>query len=188
MRLDHLIWPKVGWGYMEPHESVFDVFRYIKDNINPQNWLEIGFHLGHSTTYTLEILPDVNVKSLGVTKCRNADRYEIGDNLKVIYGDRFDYFLGDPPNAIELFKDQINFDIALIDGDHKYESVVNDIKHCLELKIPYLLLDNCELKQVKYAAEEYLEVYNYKEFVYDSYWNGHELLEMRLYHVLPDGV
>jgi predicted O-methyltransferase YrrM len=182
MRLDHLIWPKVGWGYMEPHESVFDIFRYIRDTINPKTWLEIGFHLGHSTTYTLEIMPEVKLTGIGITKCRNADRYEIGDNMKSMYSDRFEYFLGDPPDVRKLLKGR-TFDVAFVDGDHKYESAVNDITACMEMKVPYILVDNCELERVNSACKDYLGMYKHDKFLYDSYWNGHKMLEARLYHV-----
>lgn len=181
MKLDHLIWPKVGWGYMENHESVFEIFRHIKNTIDPKTWLEIGFHLGHSTTYTLE-LTDAKVSAVGVTKCRNANRYEIGDNLKSIYPGRFEYFLGDPPNIKELFKGR-TFDVAFVDGDHKYESAISDITACMEMKVPHILVDNCELPQVNLACKDTLGMYNYDKFLYDSYWNGHRLLEARLYHV-----
>ena len=184
MNLEHLNWPWTGWGYMGAHESVFDIFRHIKNTVDPKTWLEIGFHLGHSTTYTLE-LTDAKVTALGMEKCRNGDRYEIGDRMVSIYGDRFEYFLGKdplPPNPRELLKGR-TFDVAFVDGDHKYESACNDIDVCMEMKIPYILIDNCELSQVAYAADEKLEVYNYDKFLYDSYWNGHEILEARLYHV-----
>lgn len=185
MKLDHLIWPKEGWGYMENHESVFNIFRNVRDIANPKTWLEIGFHLGHSTTYTLEIMPQVKVTGIGVTKCRNADRYQIGNNMISIYGNRFEYFLGDPPNIRELLKGR-TFDVAFVDGDHSYKSAVNDITACMEMKIPYILIDNCELGRVNLACEDTLGVYKYDKFLYDSYWNGHEMLEARLYHVQYD--
>lgn len=192
MKLDHLIWPKEGWGYMENHESVFNIFRHIKNTVNPKTWLEIGFHLGHSTTYTLE-LTDAKVVGIGVTKCRNANRYEIGESLKAIYPDRFEYFLGDPPNVRKLWKSKTfdligisQFEGAFVDGNHSYRDCKNDITTCMEMKIPYILVDNCELGQVNLACEDTLGMYNYDKFLYDNYWNGHELLEARLYHVQYD--
>lgn len=182
MKLDHLIWPRVGWGYMEAHESTFNVFRHVSNVAKPKTWLEIGFHLGHSTTYTLEIMPEVKVTGLGVTNCSNANRYEIGDNMKSIYGDRFEYYLGDPPDIRHLLKGR-TFDVAFIDGDHKYGSAVNDITACMEMKIPYILVDNCELGQVNLACEDTLGVYNYDKLLYNSTWSGAQILEARLYHV-----
>lgn len=184
MKLDHLIWPWTGWGYMQPHESVFDIFRYIEDTVHPKRWLEIGFHLGHSTTYTLE-LTNAKVFAVGQTHCRNADRYEIGETMRAIYPDRFEYFLGNPPDVRKLFKGQ-TFDVAFVDGDHKYESAANDISACMEMKVPYILIDNCETKTVNYAADELLGVYKYDKFLYDCNWSGPKKLEARLYHVQYD--
>ena len=184
MKLDHLIWPWTGWGYMGPHESVFDMFRAVKEKVNPQTWLEIGFHLGHSTTYTLE-LTDAKVTGIGVSFCKNADRAEVGNKLISIYGDRFEYFLGDPPNVRELLKGR-TFDGALVDGNHSYKDCKDDITACMEMKIPYILVDNCELGQVNLACEDTLGVYKYDKFLYDCYWNGHNMLEARLYYVQYD--
>ena len=191
MKLDHLIWPCDGWGYMQPNESVFNIFRHIKNTIDPKTWLEIGFHVGHSTTYTLE-LTDAKVSAVGMktpltwdTGYENFDRSEIGDKMKSIYGDRFEYFLADPPNLKKLFKGKL-FDLAFVDGDHNYEPCIYDISACMYLKIPYILIDNCEKPCVAMAAEEKLDLYNYETFLYDSHWNGHEKLEARLYHVQYD--
>lgn len=181
MKLDHLIWPWTGWGYMQPNESVFDIFRHIKKTVDPKTWLEIGFHLGHSTTYTLE-LTDAKVTGIGITKCKNANRYEIGDNMKSIYGDRFEYFLGDPPNLSELLKGR-TFDVAFVDGDHSYKSCRDDILAVMKMKVPYILVDNCETRTVSYAVDEQLEEYEYDKFLYDCTWSGPRKLEARLYHV-----
>ena len=59
MNLDGLIYPQDGWGYMPPTEEIFNIFKDVKDICNPKIGLEIGFYLGHSTTYQLEIFKDM---------------------------------------------------------------------------------------------------------------------------------
>lgn len=48
-----------------------------------------------------------------------------------------------------------DFDYAFIDGDHNYEGVSRDIKNCLQLEIPYLVIDNVTHSGVARAIEDY---------------------------------
>jgi predicted O-methyltransferase YrrM len=61
MNLDHLSFPDLGWGYMPATEEVFEAFRFVQSVYKPKSVLEIGFHIGHSTTYQLEIYSDARI-------------------------------------------------------------------------------------------------------------------------------
>jgi hypothetical protein len=183
MKLDHLIWPTVGWGYLPNSEEVFNIFRTIQKDIAPKSILEIGFHAGHSTTYMLELMSQANICTVGVSKVRRFDRSIVVETMKDMYQDRFECYLGDPPDVLQLFQDK-SFDLAFIDGDHTYVSVVKDINSCMTLQVPWLLLDNCERENVVSACDELLGVYKYQSFCYNSTWNDKtQTNEMRLYNV-----
>ncbi|MEK9698885.1 MAG: hypothetical protein VW270_24125, partial [Candidatus Poseidoniales archaeon] len=44
---------------MPPTDDVFRAFEWAQKLYKPKRVLEIGFHLGHSTTYQLEIYKDL---------------------------------------------------------------------------------------------------------------------------------
>tara|TARA_R110000868_G_scaffold232850_2_gene486506 strand:+ start:265 stop:831 length:567 start_codon:yes stop_codon:yes gene_type:complete len=183
MKLDHLIWPTIGWGYLPNSEPVFDIFRTVNQDIQPKSILEIGFHAGHSTTYMLELMPQADVSTVGIINARSFNRSIIVQTMKNIYQDRFDCYLGNPPDVLQLFQGR-SFDLAFIDGNHTYADVTKDIQSCMKLKIPYLLLDNCEKKTVARSCDEQLGIYKYKNFCYNSTWNNKtQINEMRLYNV-----
>jgi predicted O-methyltransferase YrrM len=166
MNIDHLPWPQTGWGYSPPTEDLLDIFRFVRDHINPKMILEIGFRYGHSATYQLELMPDASVVSFdpaeGITK------YEY--NMDLIYGGRFELHNTEGYNACKMF-DPGYFDFAYIDGSHNYEMVKADIKSCLELDIPWLLFDNVEHPEVRRAIEE-SSVYFYKKLCYNNTFKG----------------
>ena len=68
MNIEHLSFPDQGWGYMPATEEMFNVFRSCQERYHPKRVLEIGFHLGHSTTYQLEIYKDAELVSVSPYK------------------------------------------------------------------------------------------------------------------------
>ena len=65
MNLDHLVELEYGWGHLPPTKHIFDLFESVQEKLSPKNILEIGFHLGHSTTYLLEIFKQAKVTTVG---------------------------------------------------------------------------------------------------------------------------
>ena len=203
MNLDHLKYPKLGWGYMHPLESIFDAFRYCYENYNPTQVLEIGFHMGHSTTYQLEIYKNAKIKSISPhpeqyrpktllegNYVPPSDRQQMIETMKEIYGNRFGFISGktqEVANAIVEWNDQISikFDFALVDGSHFYPYVVQDVQLCLRLGIHCLLADNYNNPEVTQAFEEagYRKV---KEWIYtDNFKNCPEKTSIALVEYTP---
>jgi hypothetical protein len=188
MKLEHLTWPTEGWGYMPNTDEARAGFEYIKNWIKPDRILEIGFHVGHSTSYMLELMPNVKVDTIGVSgddelfvmkkKARHA--------MIRKYGDRFQCKLRNSAWVRQLFKEE--YDVAFIDGNHSKDMAAMDIHNCIKMKIPILLIDNCEKIPVQQAIEEF-DLDLIETFVYTSQWNGRlDHIEQRLYYVRTNNI
>lgn len=169
MNVDHLIFPNFGWGYMPPSKEVFSVFEYVQEKYKPTNVLEIGFHLGHSTTYMLNIFEQANMTSVSPDNenwdKRNFDRLK-GDvidpndrraaalSLYDLYGTRWQWVPGMShwAEVQEKVRKRGPFDMGLVDGSHSYTAVCHDIKLCEGIDV--LIADNWEKKEVRRAFEQ----------------------------------
>ena len=187
MRLDHLIWPKNGWGYMPAQEDVFAPFRYVQEHYKPKSIFEIGFCWGHSTTYQLEIMPQAKMVTLGPISEPNmrkerpdpALRLEQIKKMYEIYGDRekggrFQHLQG----KTHYLQNQIlqeftgRFDFALIDGYHYELQVETDVCLCEDLRIRTVLVDNWTSRQVGNTVLKRSDYKLVKEFPYTQVWKG----------------
>ena len=188
MNLEHLTWPTEGWGYMPNTAEAIASFEYIRDNIKPDRILEIGFHVGHSTSYMLELMPNVKVDTIGASghdelwemkkKARHA--------MMTRYGDRFQCEIRNSSWLLQLFNEQ--YDVAFIDGNHSKVCATRDIANCLKLNIPVLLIDNCERIAVRQAINEF-DLDLIETFMYTSQWNGRlDHIEQRLYYVRTNNI
>lgn len=163
MKLDHLQFPDIGWGYMPPSEEIFSVFNWCQKNYNPKSVLEIGFHVGHSTTYMLETFE--NIKSLISISPKIEFKGKINDridpNLRSntakymmdYYKGKFEWIPGTTEELYDKLHDYF-FDFALIDGDHSEEKAMFDMKTCESLSVPYILIDNWERSDVRKAFQK----------------------------------
>lgn len=159
----HLNFPQVGWGYLPASEEIFDVFRFCQKQYNPKCVLEIGFHLGHSTTYQLEIYNQANV--IGVSPAVDRIRYpsnetpldpilrkKMADTLREKYNGRFTWVQGKTHEVVDILK-KYDFDFALVDGNHSYKRAKYDIEVCKHLGIKTFLVDNLDQKDVQLACK-----------------------------------
>lgn len=170
MNLDHLDFPNYGWGFMPPTEKVFAAFKYCQEMYNPTHVFEIGFHLGHSTTYQLEIYKNAKILSISPENDSDHLREEIRKKDDVIpaicrkwaaqrlnkkYGKRWIWVPGyNRDKNVWTRVSRETFDFALVDGHHTYDDALFDLKYCKELGIKNLLIDNLELTTVKTAVEK----------------------------------
>lgn len=188
MDISHIVPPdekKSGWGWMPTTPEVLQMFDRINTLCSPTNVLEIGFFVGHSTTYMLETF-DCKVTSYGMCKQFRASR----DAMLTKYQDRLRiYYI----QSFRIYGTHINkdsFDFALVDGSHHYEVATCDILQCIMLGIPWLLVDNTDHSDVQAALSLFDEVVDLTEvFLYNStHKNVSKVNEARLYNVRTNDI
>lgn len=180
MRLDHLSFPEIGWGYMPPTEEIYRAFSFCQNLYNPKSVLEIGFHLGHSTTYQLEIFKNAKVTSVspyvdrtgrGRDRIDPTERWKMALKLHEIYGDRWMWI----PGKTHMIEEEISiykYDFALVDGGHSYPPAFFDMNLCVKLGIKRFLIDNFELVPVRDAFHDTKELKLVKVFYYNQTFKG----------------
>jgi len=185
MNLDHLPFPTYGWGYMPPQEDIYDIFRTCQELHQPKHVLEIGFHLGHSTTYQLECYPDAALVSISpdneMVKARIPEdvidpelRRFMARRIAKLYPDRFQWIPGKTYQLIERLLAEYagKFDFCLLDGNHKEEHALTDFKACFDLGIPNVLVDNFDQEQVLRAFKKSRQYELVQEFDYTQTFKG----------------
>lgn len=182
MNLNHLSFPDKGWGYMPPTQQVFDAFEFVQSVYAPKSVLEIGFHIGHSTTYQLEIYKDAKI--VGVSPDnevigRPGDsidpqiRRDMVGILNEKYINRFTWIKGrTKENHVAEALDQYFFDFALVDGNHSESAATVDMVMVYDLNIPNLLVDNWDQRAVKNAVNNHGMYELVKEFDYRQTFKG----------------
>lgn len=180
MKLDHLSFPDIGWGYLPPTEEVFDAFRFCQDLYKPKSVLEIGFHIGHSTSYQLEIYTDAKIVGVSPDNERIGKagdqidpdlRRNMAETLAKLYPTRFTWIKGRTVDVREQLQEYV-FDFALVDGNHNSLAVILDLTVCHELSIEAMLMDNWDQPQVKEAVHTHGKYQFIKVFPYTQTFKG----------------
>lgn len=111
------------------HHHYYVLFDLAKNFGNDQiNYVEIGCYAGGSACLMLQ-RPNTNVISIDLGKPINPE-IVIGNTSKMnIHGNQYNYIQGNSQiietvDRLKNFVDSV--DILFIDGDHKYNGVVND--------------------------------------------------------------
>lgn len=181
MNLDHLSFPDLGWGYMPATEEVFEAFRFVQSVYKPKSVLEIGFHIGHSTTYQLEIYSDARIVGVSPDNERIGKPGDIIDpqvrrdmavTLREKYINRFTWLPGKTIDVKDRLIDEFVFDFALVDGNHAEPAALFDLEVCEELNIRNMLIDNWDQPQVKSAVNKHGKYKIVKEFDYGQTFKG----------------
>lgn len=154
---EHLVHLENSWGYIPDGLHVWNKMQRM---YNPKNVLEIGFHLGHSTTWMLEEFLNAKVTSISPgfehtldgAKLLADTREQQSYAMKDVFGDRFTWI---PKGTIDSYDELENygpFDFALIDGQHTYEHTALDLNCCSHFGVKQLLIDNVDQHQVLSAV------------------------------------
>ena len=128
------------------------------DTISPKSIVEIGFNAGHSAIMFLEYSNDITVHSYDI--CARKYTQPCASKVKQEYKDRFEFTKADSTKLQSV----TSADMILIDGNHTYSFVKNDIKLAINSGIEYILLDDMQNQDVQRAAAEYnlTELYSFE--------------------------
>lgn len=128
-------------GYWHKRDIFGPVVKDILARIKPKTMLEIGFNIGYSASMWLEFDPSQKLKLTSVDIGIHKDTVKAAEAVKNLHSDRFEFILSDSKKVKPQLEGKL-FDVAFVDGDHSASGVSNDIQMCLDLKIPYLIMDD----------------------------------------------
>ena len=159
--------PLVG-GLAYDHNDIFnfrdsciDMMKDVMTIAKPKEILEIGTHAGGSACIML-CLSEANLTSIDIGGNHITWKHSFYDwNIPSTQGglnlvcsvlennfpNRFRFVLGDSSSeeVFNVIKDK-NYDLIFIDGNHTVEGVSKDINTAFKLNIPYMLLDDYNLR------------------------------------------
>ncbi len=142
-------------------DSCYDMFKEVLEISNPTDILEIGTHSGSGSLMLLS-LSNANLSSIDIghtwigidhgyldwgLASMGEGLVKVFKTLHHFFPDRFRIFIGDSSkeHTIDLVKEK-KFQLIFIDGDHSYEGCKKDIETAIRLNIPYILLDDYNLR------------------------------------------
>lgn len=125
-------------GHLLPTENTISAFKEVYDIVQPKRILEIGFNAGHSAYMSLEMLPDVQYRSLDI--CRHKYTEPNGKLLEGMYEGRF--YLQNADSKTVIAESITNYDLIFIDGDHSVDGLTKDIHLAKDAGIEYILVDD----------------------------------------------
>lgn len=166
----HLSFNEDGWGYLPPSRTIRNILEEVLDIANPYKLLEIGFYMGHSTSYFAELDPMCEIISCCPDHPRAREFGPIVEekykNVKVIRVPS--------PTIIEEIPKR-NFDLVFIDGNHNERHVIQDSLVAMKYNPEYILYDNYEQYSVRRTIDMMVECGSYEledVYRYDSYFKG----------------
>ena len=143
-------------------DSCIEMMNYVMDLSKPKKILETGCHVGTSSLLMLSLsMAHVTSTDIGmnwITERRSFKDWGIPDEdgtglckveevLLKHFPDRFRLIIGDSTSwqFYEFIKNE-KFDLILIDGNHDFQYVKRDIELAIKLNIPYILLDDYNVR------------------------------------------
>jgi cephalosporin hydroxylase len=149
--------------------SAIDMIKDVLARTQPSNILEIGFNRGSSSLLFL-YLSTANVTSIDIVNKPESVKY-----LSDTFINRFSFVLG---NSLYLdMKSLDNFDLVFIDGDHEYNSIVNDIEQSLKVNPKFILFDDYE--HVTHGVDTKKAISLFPKLVFESSYFNQALFSVK---------
>ena len=129
----HNLFPNNFEGFSQQIPGQVEFLKNIANNFKIKNIMEIGFNAGHSAELFLSSNPNANIVSfdIGIHNYLKLGKEFIDEN----YPNRHTLIIGNSLNTVpEYFKkENKKFDLIFIDGDHTYETAIQDLLNCKNL-------------------------------------------------------
>jgi hypothetical protein len=155
------------WGHLPMTDDIFEFFEQIGDYTQVNNILEFGFNFGFSASMQMTVFPNAKLVSYDpkIWRFRNAvydkkhvmpisKKLSAPDLAYTLYYGRFKWHKEKSSNARNKYP-RGHFDYAFIDGSHTEIDAHRDIKHCIEMRIKYLVIDNLNEPGVDVAVSRF---------------------------------
>ena len=166
---EHLEFFEDGWGYLPPTQEIYDILNDISERLSPKSMLEIGFYMGHSTSYFAQLMPDCQIVSCCPPHPRGTKYGEVITNLY----DNVQVITTPSPDIIQEVNQQ--FDLVFVDGSHHDRNVIQDTLVSLKYQPEYILYDNGDCAPVKSMIQMFVDCGSIridKVYQYESRFKG----------------
>lgn len=124
-------------GSLGPHSV--RAIRAIAEFVAPKSILEIGLNCGISTCFWLHLCPAAKIVSVDISAADHTLRGVA--SIAAWFRDRHQFVMSDSKFCGPLLPTR-EFDLAFVDGDHEYDGVRADLGLCLDLRIPWIAMDD----------------------------------------------
>ena len=173
------------WGHLPPNDEVFDFFERVGVLAKPKNILEFGFNLGFSASYQLQLFPDATLVSYDPQRWKiyaaigqyNKEFIPPTENIcastlaTFVWGEKFIFQRKKSMQVMDDYPTVGHFDYAFVDGDHTHQGLRTDIKNCVELGIPYIIVDNVkEIPVLQSVVDEFTNLKEVDRCQYYTYY------------------
>ncbi len=158
-------------------EAQISFFIWAVGQSNAFDVLEIGTNKGLWGLLLSVIRPDIGLTTIDINhdSAKAADILIEETNLEYIT-----FFRGSSMGILPAL--HTRFDFAWSHGNHNYEYALSDLRHCAQLDIPYIAIDDTNMKSVADAVKTFLAEGVYKEI--ENPFIGRDSRKARLFTVV----
>ncbi len=161
--------PEAKEGHIGRYTEKVNILKNIVSCYKPKVIAQTGLNAGHSAVIFLEFSNAI-LYSFDLGKWNYVE--ETDNVLNKFYKKRHKYIKGDSRDTLEKFNKKIDF--AFVDGGHKYDICISDIKNFDRIlnKNGIILIDDLASVEVKKATEDF-DWSSYKEIKIENFGSSY---------------